>query len=377
MSAAPEGSVQPPIQPPVQPSVQSSVQPWRRPLGRSGIDVSALCLGSMTWGTQNTRAEAAAQIDRALERGVDFIDTAEMYPTTPLLPETQGETERAIGAWLASSKRRDDVIIATKITGNGRKALNGGDDISGARIRQALEGSLERLGTDRVDLYQLHWPNRGSYHFRQHWRYDPGQQTGEHGRASVRDNILDVLTTCAELIAEGKIRAIGLSNESAWGVMQFLEIAEANGLPRVASIQNEYHLLNRLFDTDLAEVAHHEDVGLMAFSPLAAGILSNKYADGSLPDGSRRTLNDTLSGRWSSASAQAAERYAALAAELGMAPAQLALAFCLSRPFMTSVIIGATRMEQLDVNLAAADIVLSDEALDAIAALHREFPMTM
>ena len=357
--------------------MSSARLPWRRPLGRTGIEVSALCLGSMTWGTQNTVADAASQIDRALERGVDFIDTAEMYPTTPLLPETQGDTERAIGAWLTSTRRRDDVIIATKVTGNGRKALNGGHDITGARVREALEGSLERLCTDHVDLYQLHWPNRGSYHFRQHWNYDPSRQAGDYDRARVRDNILDVLSTCAELITEGKIRAIGLSNESAWGVMQFLDVAEANGLPRVASIQNEYHLLNRLFDTDLAEVAQHEDVGLLAFSPLAAGMLSNKYADGALPAGSRRAINDTLGGRWSHGSAQAAERYAALAAELGLQPAQLALAFCLSRPFMTSVIIGATRMEQLDVDLAAADTVLSAEALEAISELHREFPMTM
>lgn len=349
----------------------------RRPLGRSGIEISALCLGSMTWGSQNTTAEAASQIDRALESGVDFIDTAEMYPTTPLLPATQGDTERAIGAWLASTGRRHDVTIATKITGNGRVALNGGDDITGARVRDSLESSLKRLGTDVVDLYQLHWPNRGSYHFRQNWQYDATTQRGKHGREAVRENIRDVLETCRDLIDEGKIRAIGLSNESAWGVTQFVDVAEKGGLPRVASIQNEYNLLVRLFDTDLAEVAHHEDVGLLAFSPLAAGILSNKYANATIPDGSRRSLNDDLGGRWTPASAAASERYAALAADVGLDPAQLALAFCLTRPFMTSVIIGATTMAQLDTNLAAGHVVLTGETMNAIDDLHREFPMTM
>ena len=333
----------------------------RRPLGRTGIEVSALCLGSMTWGSQNDDAEAAAQIERALERGVNFIDTAEMYPTTPLRPETQGRTESAIGAWLAASGRRDELVIATKVTGNGRDSLDGGDDITGEKIRASFEGSLRRLGTDVIDLYQLHWPNRGSYHFRQNWTFDASGQTGRHDREAVRENIRDVLETCAALIEEGKLRAVGLSNESAWGTLQFLDVAEEGGLPRVASIQNEYNLMNRLFDTDLAETAHHEDVGLLAFSPLAAGILSGKYADGARPEGSRRTLNDTLGGRWTANSERAAAAYAALAREHGLEPAQLALAFCLERPFMTSVIIGATDMAQLDTNLDAADTVLTDE----------------
>ena len=349
----------------------------RRPLGRTGIEVSALCLGSMTWGSQNDDAEAAAQIDRALERGVNFIDTAEMYPTTPLRPETQGRTESAIGAWLAASGRRDEIVIATKVTGNGREALDGGGDITGKKIRASFEGSLRRLGTDLIDLYQLHWPNRGSYHFRGNWTYDPSDQTDRYGREAVRDNIRDVLETCAALIEEGKLRAIGLSNESAWGILQFLDVAERDGLPRVASVQNEYNLMNRLFDTDLAEVAHHEDVGLLAFSPLAAGILSGKYADGELPGGSRRTLDGKLGGRWTANSERAAAAYAALAREHGLEPAQLALAFCLDRPFMTSVIIGATDAAQLDTNLAAAEVTLTDELKAGIAALHRDHPAPM
>ena len=349
----------------------------RRPLGRSGIEVSELCLGSMTWGSQNTDAEAASQLDLALERGVNFIDTAEMYPTTPLRPETMGATERAIGRWLERSGRRDDVVIATKVLGNGRPKLDGGGDIDGEKLRASLEGSLRRLGTDTIDLYQLHWPNRGSYHFRQNWRFDPSAQRGKYARERVRENVREVLATCEALIEEGKLRAVGLSNESAWGIVQFLDVAERNGLPRVASVQNEYNLLNRLFDTDLAELAHHEDVGLLAYSPLAAGILSGKYADGAVPEGSRRALNERLGGRWTRRSAEAAERYATLAREHGLEPARLALAFCLSRPFMTSVIVGATDVEQLETNLGAVDVTLSESLLDAIGALHREYPMPM
>ena len=193
----------------------------------------------------------------------------------------------------------------------------------------------------------------------------------------MRGNILDVLETCAALVKEGKIRAVGLSNESAWGVMQFVELARARGLPRVASVQNEYSLLCRLFDTDLAEVAHHERVGLLAFSPLAAGILSDKYGDDAPPAGSRRALNDTLNGRWNASSAAASRAYAALARERDLEPAQLALSFCLARPFMTSVIIGATDMAQLETDLAAADVVLDEDALAEIDRIHRAHPMPM
>ena len=270
--------------------------------------------------------------------------------------------------------RRGDVVLATKVDGNGHAP---DDDITGAKLRASLEGSLERLGTDHVDLYQLHWPNRGSYHFRKQWTYDASGQTGPYSREHVRGNVLDVLETCEALVREGKIRAVGLSNETAWGIMQFVELARSRGLPRVASVQNEYSLLCRLFDTDLAEVAHHEGVGLLAFSPLAAGILSDKYADGAPPPGSRRALNDTLNGRWTPASRAASEAYAALARERDLEPAQLALAFCLTRPFMTSLIIGATDMAQLETNLDAADIRLDEATLAAIDAVHRAHPMPM
>ncbi len=340
-------------------------------LGISDIEVSRLCLGSMTWGSQNTFDQAALQIEQALDAGVNFIDTAEMYPTTPLLADTFGDTERIIGRWLKQSGRRHDVVLASKVLGNGRDDLDGGGDITAAKFEASLHASLERLGTDCIDLYQLHWPNRGSYHFRQHWHYDPSAQR----TADVDAHIVDVLEAADAAVKAGKIRTLGLSNETAWGTQRFTHLAEQHGLPRVVSIQNEYNLLVRHFDTDLAEVSHHENVGLLAFTPLAAGALSGKYDDGELPAGSRRTLNDSLNGRWTDYSREATRRYNALAREHGMEPALLALAFCLSRPFMTSVIIGATHPQQLAINLSAADVTLSDSVLDAIAAIRRDHAM--
>ncbi len=345
----------------------------KRPLGRTGIEVSRICLGSMTWGSQNTEAEVHRQMDRAIERGINFIDTAEMYPTTPMSRDTFGRTEEIIGTWLEKSGRRADVVVATKITGEGSSAARGGAAISSQTMMQAVEDSLARLRTDYIDLYQLHWPNRGSYHFRQSWKYDPsGQNTAE-----TLDHVADVLEGAQKLIDAGKIRAIGLSNESAWGTAQFLRVAEQNGLPRVASIQNEYSLLQRLFDLDLAELSHHEDVGLMAFSPLAAGMLSGKYADGTIPSGSRRSLNAVLGGRWSDHSVPVMQKYVAVAKQHGLDPAQMALAYCLTRPFMMSVIIGATSMEQLDNNIAAEELSLSEAVIVDIAAVHRDHPIPM
>jgi len=346
----------------------------RRELGRTGIQVSQLCLGSMTWGSQNDQAQADEQIACSLEAGVDFIDTAEMYPTTPMSAETLGDTESIIGRWLQRTGRRDEVVLATKVTGNGPAWMFGGHDIGASRLREAVEGSLRRLQTDRIDLYQLHWPNRGSYHFRQHWRFDATGQSS----AAMQDHVDEVLRTAAELVGEGKIRAIGLSNESAWGTMQFLKAAERHSdLPRVATVQNEYNLLCRLFDTDMAELSHHEDVGLLAFSPLAAGMLSGKYAGDALPDGSRRAQNASLGGRWTAQAVAATEAYVSLAREHGLDPSQMALAFCLRRPFMTSVILGATSMAQLRTALGAAEVTLSEELMTAIDALRREHPLPM
>ncbi len=344
-----------------------------RSLGGSGIQVSQICLGSMTWGTQNTESEGHEQISYAVDQGVNLIDTAEMYPTTPTSAKTLGRTEEIIGSWIAKSGKRDQILIATKVTGQGLKWVQGGIPISGKKIRTSIEGSLKRLQTDYIDIYQLHWPNRGSYHFRQNWRFDPIKQDGRQ----TKDHILDVLQTMQELIKEGKLRHVGLSNESCWGTGQFLQIADANNLPRIVSIQNEYNLMCRHFDLDLAELSHHEDVGLLAYSPLAAGMLSGKYRDSAVPEGSRLSMEKTLFGRYNDYSIKAVDNYIEIANKHQLNPAQLALAFCATRPFMTSVIIGATSMQQLKTNIGAIDLQLSEEVMQDIARAHREHPMPM
>ena len=344
-----------------------------RTLGRTDLSVSQQCLGTMTWGTQNTAAEAFDQIACALSAGVNFIDTAEMYPVTPMSAETQGRTEEILGEWVHASGRRDDVIIATKVTGKGPKWIDGGRAINGDKIRKAVEGSLKRLQTDYIDVYQLHWPNRQSYHFRQVWEYDPSKQTHEH----MKQYVLDTLRTLDDLIKEGKIRHIGLSNETTWGTAKFLSIAEKENLPRVVSVQNEYNLLCRLFDVDFSELSHNESVGLLAFSPIATGLLTGKYNNNQIPDGSRRSIQPELGGRYSDNVANIAQAYTDLAASFDMSPAVLALAFCQSRPFMTSAIIGATTLDQLNDNLSAADVVLTEDQLSEIAKLRRLYPMPM
>lgn len=340
-------------------------------LGRTGLKVSEICLGTMTWGSQNSETEAHQQLSFAADQGVNFFDTAELYPTTPLSAKTQGRTEEFIGSWLRARGKRADVIIATKITGKGPKWIRGGRGISKSEIHDALDGSLKRLQTDFVDLYQLHWPNRGSYHFRQNWSYDPSSQA----RDETRQHFEEVLETLAELVRAGKIRHIGLSNETCWGTAQFLEIAANKDLPRVACIQNEYNLMCRLFDLDLAELSHQEDVSLLAYSPLAAGLLSGKYVDGNLPDGSRLSINQDLGGRVVPDIDVVVKAYLDVARRHKIDPCQMALAFCLSRPFMTSVIIGATTMAQLKTNLASRHVALSEEVVSDIDAARRRFPM--
>ncbi len=340
-------------------------------LGRSDIEVSEICLGSMTWGTQNTEAEGHAQIDYAVAHGVNFIDTAELYPVNPISGETQGRTEEIIGSWLKANGRRDQIIIASKVAGNGPKWIQDGIDISPRKIRNSLEASLKRLQSDYVDLYQLHWPNRGSYAFRQNWSFDPtGQQTQE-----TLDHIHEVLEYLGELIQQGKIRTIGLSNESSWGTSQFLRIAEQHDLPRVVSIQNEYSLLYRPFDLDLAELSHHEQVGLLPYSPLSCGLLTGKYTNGQVPKGSRMDINKDLYGRVNDRSMNAVDAYLAVANKHGLDLSQMAIAFCNQRPFITSTIIGATSVEQLANSLGADGLILSDEVLKDIAEVHRRFPM--
>ena len=341
-------------------------------LGRTGIKVSEICLGTMTWGSQNTEAEAHEQMDYAVDRGVNFFDTAELYPTTPVSAETQGDTEKFIGTWMKARDNRDKVVVATKISGPGRSYIRGGRPINRQEIEAALDLSLKRLDTDYVDLYQLHWPNRGHYHFRQLWTYHPEKQPS---KAEVLDNLLEILEAVGDAVKAGKIRAFGLSNETAWGTMQFLDLAEKHGLPRVASVQNEYNLLYRPHDADFAEVSHHENVGLLAYSPLAAGLLTGKYLDGAKPSGTRITVNGDLGGRMSQYQEAAVREYLAVAEKHGLDPAQMALAYGLARPFMTSVIIGATSMAQLKTDIAAKDVSLDDAVLRDIRAVIRRHPM--
>ena len=340
-------------------------------LGNTDIDVSAICLGSMTWGSQNTTEEGHAQIDMALERGVNIIDTAEMYPTTPISADTQGETERIIGRWNAKSGRRDEVLIATKVAGEGFRGIRDGAPISPKTITIAVETSLQALQTDYIDLYQLHWPNRGSYAFRQNWRYDPRKQD----KQATIEHMLAVLEKMDELCKQGKVRYFGLSNESAWGTSQWVRFSEDRNLPRVMSIQNEYSLLCRLFDTDLAELCHNEQIGLFAYSPLACGMLTGKYQNGATPAGSRKSIGPELGGRVTERVWPVIEAYLDIARRHGLDPSQMALAWAMTRPAMMSLIIGATSTEQLDCLLGAPDLDLSDEVIEEIEATHRAHPM--
>jgi aryl-alcohol dehydrogenase-like predicted oxidoreductase len=340
-------------------------------LGQTDIMVSELCLGSMTWGTQNTTGEGHAQIDMALDHGVNFIDTAEMYPVNPISAETVGDSERVIGEWVAKSGRRDEVVIATKVSGSNGGFIREGAGFDGATILETVDQSLERLQTDVIDLYQLHWPNRGSYMFRQHWEFDPSGQN----KADTLTHMDDVLRAMQKVVEAGKVRAFGLSNESAWGTAQWLRISEDAGLPRVASMQNEYSLLCRLYDTDLAELSCNEDVGLLAFSPLATGLLSGKYTRGTIPEGSRMSINGDLGGRVTERVWDAMTAYEAIAKKHGLDINQMALAWCRTRPFMASAIFGATKMEHLKVALGSVDVTLSDEVLADIDTAHRAHPM--
>jgi aryl-alcohol dehydrogenase-like predicted oxidoreductase len=345
-----------------------------RPIGRTGLHTHAFSLGTMTFGTQTPEADAHRQLDMAVDAGINLIDTAELYPVNPIAAETCGDSEQIVGNWLATSGKRDKVLIATKVAGSGAKAIRDGAPISPETITQAVEASLKRLQTDVIDLYQLHWPNRGSYHFRQNWTFDAsGQNTAE-----ALAHMEAVLETLGALVKAGKIRHIGLSNESAWGAAQFLRIAQERDLPRVATIQNEYSLLCRHFDLDLAELSHHEDVGLLAFSPLAAGILTGKYSGNTIPQGSRRRLNPELGGRAvNTRSLDVADEYVALAKAHGLDPVHMALAFCSSRPFMAAAIVGATTSDQLAHLLKGAALVLSDEVQDGIQAIYSRTPMAM
>ncbi len=336
-----------------------------RPLGNTGIDVSRLCLGTMTFGEQNTEAEAHAQLDRAVAFGVNFIDAAEMYPVPPKA-ETQGLTESYVGSWLKGRQSRDDVVIATKAAGPGIKHIRGGPRLTRAHLHEAIDASLARLNTDYVDLYQLHWPDRSTNFF--------GRLGYTHDEDEQATDLEETLSALKELVDAGKVRAVGLSNETPWGVMRCLQLAESLGLPRVASIQNPYNLLNRTFEVGLAEIAHREQVGLLAYSPLAFGVLSGKYLDGARPPGARLTLWDRFSRYSSDQAIDATRAYVELAREHALDPAQMALAYVNSRSFLTSNIIGATTMEQLESNLASESLVLADDVIEGIEAIHHRLP---
>ncbi|TDQ84311.1 aryl-alcohol dehydrogenase-like predicted oxidoreductase [Dongia mobilis] len=338
-----------------------------RRLGRTDINVSLICLGTMTFGEQNSEAEGHQQMDMALERGVNFWDTAEMYAVPPRA-ETYGATERIIGSWFRRNPgKRDKVVLASKIAGPDERLtyVRGGKlDFSRASIRAALDESLRRLGTDYIDLYQLHWTERSTNSF--------GRLGYEHKTEETFTPFAEVLAVFADEIKAGRIRAIGLSNESAWGTTRWMAESERLGLPRMASIQNAYSLLNRSFEVGLAEVAHRENCGLLAYSPLGMGALTGKYLDGSASPADRLNRYPHFKRYRGPHADPSTAKYVALARSHGLDPAQMALAFVNSRPFVTSNIIGATNLAQLGRNIDSADIRLSAEVVNGIEAIHKE-----
>ena len=337
-----------------------------RRLGRSELEVSRICLGTMTFGQQNTEAEAHDQLDMAQAAGVNFIDVAEMYPV-PVRASTYGETERIVGTWLRR-QARDRVIVATKVAGPGRNLgwIRGGPlALDAANIRAAIEGSLRRLQTDYVDLYQLHWPARNQPMFGQ-WAYDPA---AERESTPVRAQ----LEALAALVAEGKVRYVGVSNEHPWGVMAFVNAARAFDLPFIVSTQNAFNLLNRVYEYGLAETCHREAVSLLAYSPLAFGHLSGKYLADPRAVG-RISLFPDFGQRYDKVNvACAVAEYARVAGVFGLTPAQMAIAFVMSRWFVASTIVGATSRAQLQENLAASDSVMTDDLDAAILAVHARY----
>jgi aryl-alcohol dehydrogenase-like predicted oxidoreductase len=338
-----------------------------RKLGDSNLSVSAICLGSMTWGQQNSEAEGHAQLDYAFDCGVNFIDTAEIYSIPPR-QETQGSSERIIGRWLAARKNRDKAIIATKVAGRGDanwlRPGGAGTILDARNINAAIEGSLKRLQTDYIDLYQLHWPDRSL----PLW----GAGGTVYRRPTKRDEIPieETLEALTRLVKAGKVRHIGLSNETPWGVARFLRAAELGHGPRVVSIQNAYNLVNRTFEIGLAEFAERERVGLLAYSPLAQGYLTGKYQGGARPPGARTTLFERAQRYEKPEVEKAIAAYLTLAQDLGVDPAQLAIAFVTSRPFVTSNIIGATTMAQLKADLASVAFRITPEIERRIDAIH-------
>ncbi|OTG84190.1 NADP(H)-dependent aldo-keto reductase [Acinetobacter sp. ANC 4558] len=342
-----------------------------RKIGQTDLNVSVISLGTMTFGEQNTEHEAHTLIDYAVAQGVNLLDTAESYPVPPR-PETQGQTERFIGTWLKKTGKRNEVFIATKIAGPSRQLGHSSHIRQGEsrhnrhNIELALNDSLQRLQVDHVDLYQLHWPDRTTNHF--------GKLGYTHTEHEDFIPIAETLLALDSLVKAGKIRHIGVSNETPWGVTQFINIAEKLGLSRIVSIQNPYNLLNRTFEIGNAEVSIRENVGLLAYSPLAFGHLSGKYLNGAQPEGARVTRWERFARYKGENAERATELYVELAHKHGLNPAQLALAYVNSRRFVSSNIIGATHLEQLKVNIGSVDIELSDEVLAGIEHIHQLYP---
>ncbi|WP_180023471.1 MULTISPECIES: NADP(H)-dependent aldo-keto reductase [unclassified Acinetobacter] len=342
-----------------------------KPLAHTGILVPEICLGTMTFGEQNTQAEAFEQLDYALERGLNFWDTAEMYPVPPK-PETQGSTETIIGNWIAARGGRDKIILASKIAGpsqGGSHIRDGQTKFIASEIESALDHSLQRLQTDYLDLYQLHWPQRPTNFFGK-----LGYGNAEANNTQTITNLEETLVALSHEVKKGRIRSIGLSNETPWGTLKFLQLAEKHGLEKIVSVQNPYSLLNRTYEIGLSEIAHYEGVGLLAYSPLAFGYLTGKFRHGARPANARVTLFSRFS-RYSNAESEwATEQYAQLAEQHGLTLTQLALAFIKQQFFVTSTIIGATNLDQLKENIDAFEVNLSEDILKGIEAIHRQQP---
>ncbi len=337
-------------------------------LGNTDLEVSTICLGTMTWGEQNTQKEGFEQMDYALEKGINFFDTAEMYPS-PCRKETYGETEKVIGNWLSERKSRDKIILASKISGPGMSYIRGGGlQFSEENIAIAIENSLKRLKTDYIDLYQLHWPERKTNFF--------GKLGYEHKEDSNEWNDFEkILIALEKFIKEGKIRYVGLSNETSWGLSKYLEISKTKQLPKMMSVQNAYNLLCRAYEIGLAEISIREKSGLLAYSPLAGGFLTGKYMNNNLPENSRQKLFGEYYTRYSKPNVSPIiEKYFNLAKKFNLDFAQMSLKFCEIQPFMTSVIIGATTMEQLKINIESVNVNLSDEIIKDINHIQKLHP---
>ena len=338
-----------------------------RKLGNTDLDVSTICLGTMTWGEQNTQEEGFEQMDYALNEGVNFWDTAELYAIPPK-KNTYGKTEEVIGNWFEKSKKRSEVILATKVAGPGLSWIRGGENqYDDKNLNEAVNHSLKRLKTDYIDLYQLHWPERKSNFF--------GRLGYQHKEESNWNKFEDILNSLDKIIKSGKVRYVGLSNETAWGLSKFLEISKLKNLPRMMSVQNPYSLLNRTYEIGLAEVSVREESGLLAYSPLAFGYLTGKYLDGKLPKKSRMQLFGDQFQRYKTKHGQLAiEKYYEIANKYSLDFAQMSLKFCEVQPFVTSVIIGATTMEQLKTDIESVNVNLNDEVIKEINEIQKIYP---